>query len=106
MSATAPIDPETDPAADCPGEPGKVAPVVDRNRCEGKEDCVVVCPYDVFEMGTLTPSERADLSFVGRIKAWAHGNRQAYVVQPLECRACQLCIEACPEKALKLAPNR
>ena len=30
--------------ASCPGEPGKVAPVVDRNRCEGKEDCVRVCP--------------------------------------------------------------
>jgi 4Fe-4S ferredoxin len=41
-----PVDPAT-----CPGTPGKVAPAIDRNRCEGKEDCVEVCPCDVFEMG-------------------------------------------------------
>ena len=93
-------------ALECRGEPGKVAPVVDRNRCEGKEDCVRVCPYDVFKMSTLTSVERKGLRFVGRIKAWAHGNRQAYVVKPWACRACQLCVEACPEDALSLAPNR
>ena len=88
---------------DCRGNPGRVAPVVDRNRCEGKEDCVVVCPYDVFEMGTLSREERGSLSLVGRVKAWAHGNRQAYVVKPEACHACKLCIEACPEQALTLA---
>ncbi len=92
--------------ADCKGEPGRVAPVVDRNRCEGKQDCVRVCPYDVFEMGTLAPEERAALSFFGRLKAWAHRNRQAYVVRPGDCHACQLCIAACPEQALRLAPLR
>lgn len=91
---------------DCPGEAGKVAPLVDRNRCEGKEDCVRVCPYDVFEMGTLTRAEKSELSLIGRIKAFAHGNHQAYVVQPGACHACQLCVEACPENALVLAPNR
>ena len=40
---------------ECRGEPGKVAPVVDRNRCEGKEDCVRVCPYDVFEIRGARP---------------------------------------------------
>ncbi len=97
----------TEPAVDtCPGEPGKVAPVVDRNRCEGKEDCVRVCPYDVFEMGLLSKEDRASLSLIGMLKAWAHGNRQAFVVQPGSCHACQLCVEACPEDALSLAPNR
>ena len=91
---------------DCRGTPGKVAPVVDRNRCEGKEDCVDVCPYDVFEMGTLDRDERAALSLMGRIKAWAHGNRQAYVVKPESCHACNLCVDACPEKALALATLR
>jgi NAD-dependent dihydropyrimidine dehydrogenase PreA subunit len=91
---------------ECRGEPGKVAPVVDRNGCEGKEDCVRVCPYDVFEIHTLDASQRAELSLIGRIKAWAHGNRQAFVVRPGDCHACQLCIEACPERALQLAPVR
>jgi len=91
---------------DCPGEPGKVAPVVDRNRCEAKGDCVRVCPYDVFEIRALAPSDRAALSFVGKLKAWAHGNRQAYVVRGVDCHACQLCVEACPEHALSLAAFR
>jgi 4Fe-4S ferredoxin len=95
---------EHEAEADCRGVPGRVAPVVDRNRCEGKEDCVRVCPYDVFEMGKLTPEERAALSLLGRLKAWAHGNRQARVVRPRDCHACQLCIAACPEQALRLAP--
>jgi NAD-dependent dihydropyrimidine dehydrogenase PreA subunit len=88
----------------CPGEPGKVSPVVDRNRCEAKNDCVEVCPYDVFEIRDLSPADKSTLSIRGRIKAWAHGNRQAFVVQPEACRACQRCIEACPEDALVLAP--
>ncbi|HIF93761.1 MAG: ferredoxin family protein [Myxococcales bacterium] len=91
-------------ADSCPGEPGKVAPVVDRNRCEAKNDCVEVCPYDVFEIQDLSPDDKSTLTILGRIKAWAHGNRQAFVVQPQACRACQLCIEACPEDALILAP--
>jgi NAD-dependent dihydropyrimidine dehydrogenase PreA subunit len=83
-----------------------VAPEVDRNRCEGKQDCVSVCPYDVFEMATLSVEDRRGLSLIGRIKAFAHGNRQAFVVRPDDCHACRLCIDACPEKALTLAPSR
>jgi NAD-dependent dihydropyrimidine dehydrogenase PreA subunit len=94
------------PVNDCKGEPGRVAPAVDRNRCEGKEDCVRVCPYDVFEMRKLAPEDRAGMSFLGKLKAFAHGNRQAYVVRAADCHACQLCIAACPEEALRLAPLR
>ncbi len=91
---------------ECKGQPGRVAPVVDRNRCEGKEDCVRVCPYGVFEMGVLGADERAALSLIGRLKAWAHGYRQAFVVKPGDCHACQLCVGACPEDAIQLAPLR
>ncbi|HEY4184287.1 MAG TPA: ferredoxin family protein [Polyangia bacterium] len=35
-------------------------PVVDRARCEGKRDCVEVCPYGVFEVAVwTTPISRA-----------------------------------------------
>ena len=93
-------------AADCRGEAGKVAPVIDMNRCEAKEDCVRVCPYDVFEMRDLSKQDRRQLSWIGWIKAYAHGNRQAFVVQPDACHACNLCVSACPENAIQLAPNR
>ena len=88
--------------AECKQEPGVFAPVINRSRCEGKEDCVEICPYDVFEMGTLSLEERAALPFVPRIKAWMHGNRQAFAVNAAECHACGLCVSACPEKAIKL----
>jgi NAD-dependent dihydropyrimidine dehydrogenase PreA subunit len=91
---------------ECRGEPGKVAPVVDRNRCEAKADCVEVCPYDVFEIRTLEPADRAGLSWIGRLKAFGHGHRQAYVVRAEDCHACNLCVDACPENALRLAPRR
>lgn len=81
---------------------GTALPVIDRNRCEGKEDCVVVCPYDVFEVRRLTEEERAGMSLLGGLKSWAHGYRQAVVVKPMDCHACGLCVRSCPEKAIKL----
>lgn len=88
----------------CKGEPGRVAPVVDRNRCEGKSDCVTLCPFGVFELRVLESAERAGLSLRGRVKAWAHGYRQAHVVRPAACHACQLCVRQCPEQAIRLVP--
>jgi 4Fe-4S ferredoxin len=84
-------------------EPGVLVPVIDRNRCEGKKDCVEVCPYKVFEMGKLDEAQRKTLSTTGRIKSFFHGYRQAFVVRPEDCHACGLCVTACPEKAIKLA---
>lgn len=88
----------------CSEVSGRVAPVVDRNRCEGKQDCVQVCPYDVFEIGKITKEDRAQLSIIGKLKAFAHGGKQAFVVNPAVCHACKLCVDACPEKALTLQP--
>ena len=90
----------------CAGVPGRVAPVVDRNRCEAKEECVRVCPYSVFEMRRLSREERTGMSLLGRLKSAAHKNHQAVVVNPEDCHACNLCVEACPEKAIQLAPFR
>ena len=90
----------------CTGVPGHLAPVVDRNRCEAKEECIRVCPYSVFEMRRLSREERTGMSLLGRLKSAAHKNRQAVVVNPEACHACNLCVEACPEKAIQLAPFR
>ena len=93
---------ENEAGVECKGEPGRVAPVIDRNRCEAKAKCVEVCPFNVFEVQTLASSDRAMLTLVGRLKAWSHGNRQAVVTRPADCRACQLCVKACPEGAIRL----
>ena len=90
------------PDEPCAPEAGRVVPRIDRNRCEAKEDCVRVCPYDVFEVRRLTPDERAGLSFVGRMKLLVHGGRQAFAVRADACHACGLCVKACPERAIRL----
>ena len=65
-----------------------------------------MCPYDVFAIRSLSATDRSSLSWFGTLKVWAHGNKQAFVIRPEACHACQLCIDACPEQALSLGPFR
>lgn len=90
------------PGEDCGAAPGAWRPVVDRARCEGKRDCEAVCPYDVFEVRRIDDADFRALSLLGRLKSVAHGRRTAYTPRADACRACGLCVVACPEQAIRL----
>ena len=87
-------------------EAGLVVPIVDRGRCEGKSDCVRVCPYDVFEVRRMDDADFAALSWLGKLKSAAHRRQTAYTPRADACRSCGLCVAACPEKAIRLVPAR
>lgn len=83
-------------------EAGRLVPVIDTSRCEGKEACVRECPYHVYTARKLTDSERASLGLLTRFKVFVHGGKQGFVSAPDDCHACGKCVSACPEKAIKL----
>jgi NAD-dependent dihydropyrimidine dehydrogenase PreA subunit len=90
------------PGEQCRAEPGVFHPVIERGRCEGKRDCVEVCPYTVFEVRRIDDADFAGLSFLGKVKSVAHGRKTAYTPGEGRCQACGLCVVACPEKAITL----
>lgn len=87
----------------CRASPGDFVPVVDRSRCEGKAECVKVCPKDVFEVRRIDDADFAALGFLSKLKSVAHGRKTAYTPRAAACESCGKCVEACPEKAIKLA---
>lgn len=86
----------------CQQPAGKFIPVINRNKCEGKAACVPVCPYGVLRVETLPAEDRRELSFIGKIKGYVHQWQQAMIVEPDLCRACNRCVQACPEQAIHL----
>lgn len=108
---TTPLDPDKArraasdpdrPGEKCRAEAGAWRPVIDHARCEGKRDCTEVCPHDVFEVRTIDPADFAALSILGKVKSVAHRRQTAYAPRADACRACGLCVVACPEDALTL----
>jgi len=111
MPRPASLDPEkarraakhTDrPGDDCRAEPGAYRVTVDRNKCEGKADCVAVCPYQVFEVRRIDDADYTRLSLLGKLKSRAHGRKTAYTPKLDACQACGMCVVACPEQAISL----
>ena len=90
------------PKKKCAEDPGVIVPVVDRNACEGKKDCVAVCPYGVFEVRRIDDGDFAQLTLLGKVKSAVHGRQTAYTPKSMDCRACGLCVTACPERAIRL----
>jgi NAD-dependent dihydropyrimidine dehydrogenase PreA subunit len=93
------------PGLDCKADPGSWMPVVNRAACEGKRDCVEVCPYDVFEVRRIDASDFSPLSFIDKLKSRVHGMQTAYTPRADACQACGLCVVACPEGAIELVPR-
>lgn len=86
----------------CKQEPGVMLPIVDLTRCEGKGDCVDVCPENVFWVQRIEPNEYRDLNLVHKLKLRVHGMQVAYTPNAQACRSCGLCVSACPEQAITL----
>jgi len=89
--------------SDCKQQPGVIAPVVDLKRCEGKGDCLEVCPENVFEIRRIDEVDYRSLDLMHRFKLRVHGMKVAYTPNAHACRSCGLCVAACPEHAIKLA---
>jgi 4Fe-4S ferredoxin len=90
----------------CKQLPGVIAPSVDFARCEGKADCVTVCPENVFEIRRIEAADYQALRPLQRLKLRVHGMKVAYVPHADACRACGLCVSACPEHAITLVRTR
>ena len=89
-------------ASECKHPPGMFAPVVNLSRCEAKGDCERVCPESVFEVRRIDETDYAPLGWLNKLKIRVHGMKVAYTPNVDACRACGLCVTACPEKAIKL----
>ena len=90
------------PGEQCRAEPGRYRPAIDRRQCEGKGDCVEVCPHSVFEVRRIDDADFTSLSWLGQMKSRAHGRKTAYTPHADQCKACGLCVVACPEDAITL----
>ncbi len=93
-------------ATTCKQLPGVIAPSVDFARCEGKADCAIVCPENVFDIRRIDADDYRKLRPIQRFKLRVHGMKVAYAPRADACRACGLCVSACPEHAITLVKMR
>jgi 4Fe-4S ferredoxin len=88
--------------AACKQDAGVIVPFVNLSKCEGKADCVPVCPENVFEVRRIDDKDYKQLGLLAQIKLRVHGMQVAYTPRADACQACGLCVSACPEKAITL----
>ena len=55
-----------------------IVPVVNLAKCEGKDDCVRVCPENVFEVRRIEDNDYRALNVLQRFKQRVHGMQVAY----------------------------
>ncbi len=87
----------------CKEESGVITPLVDLKRCEGKGDCLRVCPENVFQIRRIDAADYDGLTVLHRLKLRIHGMKVAYTPNADACRSCGLCVAACPERAITLS---
>ena len=92
------------PGQHCNADAGTWTPVVDHSRCEADTSCVVVCPNEVFEVRSIEAADWSALGLFAKLRVTAHGRNTSYTPLADQCRACGLCVVACPERAITLSP--
>ena len=107
MQVTSPPTQKSARAADkCREALGTFYPEVSRRRCEGKAECVAVCPYNVFEVREIDADDYRALPALLRLKLWMRGKQTTYTPRADACQGCGLCVAACPEEAIRLIRRR
>ena len=71
--------------SNCDEAGGKLMPIVNFNSCGGKEDCVSVCPYDVFEMQPISKEDKTKLNLKENSKPFSLRKSLRYQSRPMPC---------------------
>jgi 4Fe-4S ferredoxin len=86
----------------CKQRAGAFKPVVNLKHCEGKADCVRVCPEHVFRVERIKAGDYRELGLLDKLRMRVHGMRVAYTPNADACLSCGLCVSACPEHTITL----
>lgn len=77
-------------------------PKINWNKCDGCGICVEICPENVLELQELSQENYKKLKWHGKLKAKAKGNLRSNVINEFDCIGCEICVDNCHEKAIKL----
>ena len=83
----------------------KMIPVIDYHKCTNQAICVDVCPENIFEIRNLDQIEFCeDTKATGACPEphFATKNKRSFPANIDDCTACGICVDKCPEKAIKL----